>query len=112
VPVAISLIMVQVNLLTIKNYLPLLWLALCLGTTTFTRADDITPLHTNGMISNGKKSGVRNLSFLGDTKNKLITTSFASLGKCPIRYKLGNPCFTFKLAREGQLDDMDHHPGE
>lgn len=63
------------------------------------------------MIYNGKTSGVRYLSLLGDTDNKLISTSFASLGMCPGELNLGTPCITFKLADEGQLDDMDGHPG-
>lgn len=65
----------------------------------------------DGTIYNGKTSGTRYLSLLGDTENKLISTSFASLGQCPDQYSLGTPCVTFKLAPEGQLDDMDHHPG-
>lgn len=93
---------------TLKLGLPLLWLSF----SAFTVADVITPLHDTGMIYNGKTSGVRYLSFLGDTENKLTSTSFASLGRCPLRYKLGSPCVTFKLAKDGQLDDMDHHPGE
>lgn len=94
----------------LKRHLPLLWLSL----STFSiliEADVITPLHDAGMIYNGKTSGVRYLSLLGNTENKLISTSFASLGRCPMRYKLGRPCVTFKLAKDGQLDDMDHHPG-
>ena len=72
--------------------------------------DVITQLKS-GTIYSGKTSGTRYLSLLGDTENKLISTSFASLGRCPEEYGLGSPCVTFKLAPDGQLDDMDHHPG-
>lgn len=84
---------------------------LCLSLVTLVAADVVTPLHDAGMIYNGKTSGIRYLSFLGNTDNKLISTSFTSLGRCPSRYQLGKPCVTFKLAKDGQLDDMDHHPG-
>lgn len=94
--------------LTIRIY-PLLFL--CISLVTLVAADVVTPLHDAGMIYNGKTSGIRYLSFLGDTDNKLISTSFTSLGRCPSRYQLGKPCVTFKLAKDGQLDDMDHHPG-
>lgn len=92
---------------TIKRNIPLLLLSF----SVLVNADVVTPLHDAGMVYNGKTSGVRYLSFLGDTENKLTSTSFASLGRCPLRYKLGFPCVTFKLAKDGQLDDMDHHPG-
>ena len=94
--------------ITNRICLVFLWLWLV----TFATADVVTPLHDTGMIYNGKTSGVRYLSLLGDTDNKLISTSFASLGRCPLIYRLGKPCVTFKLAKDGQLDDMDHHPGE
>lgn len=93
---------------SLHTCLVFLWLCLV----TFAAADVVTPLQDAGMIYDGKTSGIRYLSFLGDTENKLISTSFASLGRCPSLYKLGKPCVTFKLAREGQLDDMDHHPGK
>lgn len=99
--------MVWLSSQILKRHLPVLLLSLY----TLARADEITPLHDTGMVYNGKTSGVRYLSFLGDTRNKLISTSFASLGRCPSRYKLGTPCITFKLAKSGQLDDMDHHKG-
>ena len=82
--------------------LPFLWLAV--------RADVITDIK-EGMVENGKASGVRKLSLLGDTDNKLISTSFVSINQCPDEFALGSPCVTFKLAKEGQLDDMSDHPG-
>jgi len=64
-----------------------------------------------GIAQDGKDSGIRRLSLLGDTQNKLISTSFVSIDRCPEDYDLGAPCVTFKLADEGQLDDMSDHPG-
>ena len=74
------------------------------------KADVITDLK-EGMVENGKSSGIRKLSLLGDTDNKLISTSFVSINQCPDEFVLGSPCVTFKLAKEGQLDDMSDHPG-
>lgn len=85
-------------------------IASLLLTARLSSCDVITELKS-GTIYSGKTSGTRYLSLLGDTENKLISTSFASLGRCPEEYGLGSPCVTFKLAPTGQLDDMDHHPG-
>lgn len=73
-------------------------------------ADVITSL-SKGVVYNGRTSGVRYLSLLGDTANKLISTSFAAIDQCPRRFGLSSPCVTFKLAPDGQLDDMSDHPG-
>ena len=73
-------------------------------------ADVITEL-TRGIVYDGKSSGVRYLSLLGNTENKLISTSFASIDQCPSKFGLLTPCVTFKLAALGQLDDMSDHPG-